>query len=239
MFQQGNKNQYRKDTEEEKRAYVESFMGGAFSYVGGYIDCEHKVTIRCNKCGAVFERSMVSIRHGTAVCEICKRMEAKAKAEAEKEANRIKRQEERERRRLERAEEKAQSQASRIHCCPVCGTQTVRRKYCSDVCMKKANNSVKESVRRAKINAALIDKDIEIHKLFKRDHGVCYLCGGLCNWEDKEEKPQGIIICGDTYPSIDHVIPLTKGGLHEWANVKLAHRYCNSVKQANVPPLGL
>jgi len=31
-------------------------------------------------------------------------------------------------------------------------------------------------------------------------------------------------------PTIDHVIPLSKGGTHEPANVQLAHYYCNSIK---------
>lgn len=41
-------------------------------------------------------------------------------------------------------------------------------------------------------------------------------------------------IAGNMYPSIDHVRPLSRGGLHEWGNVKLAHRICNSIKKDNV-----
>jgi len=40
-------------------------------------------------------------------------------------------------------------------------------------------------------------------------------------------------IAGNMYPSIDHVVPLSRGGLHEWGNVKLAHRICNSIKKDN------
>lgn len=39
-----------------------------------------------------------------------------------------------------------------------------------------------------------------------------------------------VFIAGNWYPSIDHVIPISKGGRHSWDNVKLAHRLCNSVK---------
>jgi len=34
----------------------------------------------------------------------------------------------------------------------------------------------------------------------------------------------------DLYPSIEHVIPIAKGGKHTWDNVKLAHRKCNMEK---------
>ena len=37
-------------------------------------------------------------------------------------------------------------------------------------------------------------------------------------------------ISGNNYPSIDHVIPVSKGGTHTWDNVKLAHRHCNTMK---------
>ena len=34
----------------------------------------------------------------------------------------------------------------------------------------------------------------------------------------------------DNYPTIDHVMPLAKGGMHSWDNVRLAHHGCNSAK---------
>ena len=37
-------------------------------------------------------------------------------------------------------------------------------------------------------------------------------------------------IAGNYYPSIDHVIPLSKGGIDTWNNVRLSHRICNSLK---------
>ena len=40
-------------------------------------------------------------------------------------------------------------------------------------------------------------------------------------------------IADNMYPSIDHVKLLARGGLHEWSNVKLAHRICNSIKKDN------
>ncbi|MFC9724785.1 HNH endonuclease [Bacillus cereus] len=34
----------------------------------------------------------------------------------------------------------------------------------------------------------------------------------------------------DYYPSIEHIIPVSKGGTHTWDNVKLDHRKCNYLK---------
>jgi 5-methylcytosine-specific restriction endonuclease McrA len=35
----------------------------------------------------------------------------------------------------------------------------------------------------------------------------------------------------DEYGSIDHVLPVSKGGTHTWNNVRLAHRGCNMAKR--------
>jgi 5-methylcytosine-specific restriction endonuclease McrA len=55
------------------------------------------------------------------------------------------------------------------------------------------------------------------------------------------ERSQGRCgICGDYVPvadqSLDHIIPLARGGTHEPANVQLAHRVCNSRKGAKLIP---
>lgn len=98
---------------------------------------------------------------------------------------------------------------------------------------KRANNATKEARRREKIQSALVDKDITVMGLFKRDAGVCYLCGRRCNAEDYVMNGE-TFIAGDWYPSIDHVIPLAKGGKHSWDNVRLAHRRCNSLKSDKI-----
>jgi 5-methylcytosine-specific restriction endonuclease McrA len=77
--------------------------------------------------------------------------------------------------------------------------------------------------RRALIKGAeVLDADIDIERLYARDRGVCALCGKRVNkalkWPD--------LGCA----TIDHIIPLTKGGPHSWANVALAHHRCNSLK---------
>ena len=78
------------------------------------------------------------------------------------------------------------------------------------------------------------DNDISLEKLFKRDHGTCYLCGMVCDWLDGEDR-NGMFVAGVHYPSIDHVVPVAKGGTHTWDNVKLACRGCNTKKRDSQP----
>ena len=82
---------------------------------------------------------------------------------------------------------------------------------------------------RNRCNAVNFDEDITLEKLYNRDGGVCALCGGRCNYEDYILKDT-TFIAGNTYPSIDHIKPLSKGGSHTWDNVQLAHKQCNSIK---------
>lgn len=247
----GHATQYTKRTEEEKRAYVESFMGDAFSYIGGYIDCEHKVTVRCNKCGDVFERSMVSIRHKYAACDNCKRIEseakAKEKAEAEAETKAIAKAKRHELSKQRQAKRQADKEAerflkTRLIKCEECGKvfATTRQNAvcCSPECGRKRANRIASHRKDSRIKAdKRIDRDITAKKLYDRDGGVCWLCGGLCDLTDYRIK-DGTIVCGEKYPSVDHIVAICDGGEDSWENVRLAHRYCNSARywDRNQPP---
>ena len=78
---------------------------------------------------------------------------------------------------------------------------------------------------------------ISLQELYERDGGVCWLYGESCDYDDKEyrvsKSGRGYLATGPNYPSVDHVVPLSKGGTHTWDNVKLAHKRCNSKKCDN------
>lgn len=196
-------------------------------YVGGYINTATPMRVRCKICGTEFERALSSIAaKGNTGCPECMRREAQARQAAKLRAKaEARRQKEREAR---RRREKKQAQIG-MNFCPVCGAPTLRRKYCSDKCLAKAQNKANETRRRQLISAAMVDKDITVEGLYKRDNGICYLCGKPCRLDDYIIQ-DGQKQCGDWYPSIDHVVPLARGGAHSWDNVKLAHRICNSRK---------
>ena len=69
------------------------------------------------------------------------------------------------------------------------------------------------------------EKGITLKALIERDNGVCQICGRPVDINDVKD---GHI--RKNYPTIDHIIPLSKGGPHTWNNVQLAHMGCNSGK---------
>ena len=226
-----------KKTEEEAAETVRQKIP-SFEYVGNYTGSDGTADIRCLTCGTILTKSWVTIRHGKATCEICQHNET------------LKRQEERRKIKQKQAKEKQeqnkkkqeQHKKGRFWCkdftqqhfriCVMCGqlflSNNNHKLCCSEKCTKKRQNS--KDKRVAKIKGAMIDRDISLKILYQKEHGVCYLCNGKCSWSDYYIDRNGQKITGGMYPSIDHVIPLAKGGKHSWENVRLAHRECNWIK---------
>lgn len=232
---------HRRHSDDYIRESVTGTSGGLLEYVSGYRRKEDPIIVRCLVCGNEFERAAQGILYGGSIkCPYC---EAQRKAERE----RIQ-QAEQEQVKAEKAKQKAKQKEERkrnealgqlikelrkIHQCPVCGKTISKKKYCSQECRKKATNKRHDVRRRAKVQQAMVDRDITVEGLYKRDKGVCYLCGGKCDYEDYVVR-DGAFITGDWYPSIDHVVPLAKGGKHSWSNVRLAHFRCNTIKRDNL-----
>ena len=212
---------------------VDALISGAMPtlrYVGGYVNKDEPVMVRCLVCGTEFSRKFSSlVNQGHIGCPECARRQRET--EAEKRAY-AKAEERREKERKARRKREAKQSQVVMNICPVCGTLTMRRKFCSDECARKAHDKAKEIRRRQRVKAGLVDKDITVQGLFKRDGGICQICGKPCRLDDYVIA-NGQRQCGDWYPSIDHIVPLAKGGLHSWDNVQLAHRLCNSIKSDN------
>lgn len=83
------------------------------------------------------------------------------------------------------------------------------------VCRRRA-----DAIRRG---LTIIDGDITIDKLFDRDAGICALCNTPVVWNVKHHDPRS--------PSVDHIMPVIKGGVHSWDNVQLVHFGCNMSKR--------
>lgn len=82
-------------------------------------------------------------------------------------------------------------------------------------------NQRKCAQRRARKAAAEIEV-VEPLYIFERDNWRCHLCGKTVDRHLNGRHPLG--------PTLDHVIPLSRGGEHSRANVALAHRRCNTRK---------
>lgn len=61
-----------------------------------------------------------------------------------------------------------------------------------------------------------------IAELYEMQEGRCYLCGGLMYLERE---------AGIARATVDHVVPLCRGGTNDDDNRKAAHRGCNVWKR--------
>ncbi len=84
----------------------------------------------------------------------------------------------------------------------------------------------RQRIEAAGFNAAY-DPDVTLKRVLKRDGGTCQICGEPVDVQDKTNNRMG-----GRYPTVDHIVPISKGGAHVWDNVRLAHMICNSYKNA-------
>lgn len=209
------------------KEFVRKYADG-WEYVGEYTGSEGSMIIRHKACGSTVKRSCVAIRHNKIRCNEC------YKAECERERSRRD-----EAKKYRKIHSKAfKYQMTEIKECAVCGAlffSTRREKYCSDQCAKKVANRHSTDKKEKKRKAARTSQsnDITIPKLYARDNGVCWICGGKCNIEADGND--------NYYPSVDHIVPVSLGGKDQWDNVRLAHRICNSLrgnKPVGIAPVG-
>ena len=95
------------------------------------------------------------------------------------------------------------------------------KRYAEDKELKTARNLA----YRARRYGAKSDK-IKREDVFEACNWVCQICGKPVDKEIKYPNPLSA--------SIDHIVPLSKGGTHTKDNVQLAHFLCNSRKGAKV-----
>lgn len=113
--------------------------------------------------------------------------------------------------------------------CANCGEGFVRVREnqvcCSERCVRRRDNL--RHARRIYRNGAP-DLSVTLERLFVRDGGRCRMCGRPMTFDC---DPQS-----GSYPSIDHITPIAKGGLHSWDNVQLLCRGCNAIKRDSIIP---
>lgn len=203
-----------------------------FEYAGNFTGIDGFVDLRCKACGATITKSFVSVRHGVATCDECKRIKRERAESEKKRLADAKKADRKERARLREANLNHTQITWSI--CENCGRVFLPKRkgtmYCSVDCANKVNNARTKDKRIKYLKHIVVDKDITLEKLYERDKGVCAICGGMCDWADHVVRSDGTFIARDNYPSIDHIQPISKGGVHAWNNVQLAHFYCNTIK---------
>ena len=105
------------------------------------------------------------------------------------------------------------------------------RKFCSQSCFnayyKKRRNLIYNAARRlTEAGSPIATTVVNPIEVFKRDGWMCWLCNQPIDRSQQWPEPLS--------PTIDHVIPITRGGEHTMANVRCAHAICNNKKKNNI-----
>lgn len=199
---------------------------GHMEYVSGFTSTRGNIIVRCPDTGAVFRINCSDMRHGKLPC-ICARRKTDSRTAIYippkkpykahvSQYNKI----------ITIIVKHELGSAIHYHAsrCKQCGklTLNVRKiSYCSDACRKRHEHIRKDKrLKRAKLNGRY--ETITLERLYKRDKGVCYLCGKHLVLNDDYNRLEA--------PTIEHVIPICDGGTNTWDNVKLACRNCNNHK---------
>ena len=199
--------------------------------------------LRCRECGHEFER-FVDL-HCKTECPECHRREVERRETERKTASmrralvrafrsvlRVKEHEEREREFLDT-----------VHVCKECGREftlqelrednpwnfTSKPTFCCTSCRNRWHRREGRHRRRERGEQKGYG-DVSLLALEERDNHTCYLCGTKTDRSDYRVDESGNFIAGPSYPSIDHVVPLSKGGTHDMSNVRLACCRCNAIK---------
>lgn len=191
-----------------------------FEYVGGYVNSECKVLLKCKKCGELLTKKSSCIRGKKKLtCFNCMKLETSKRKEIKKYLKELECNYKKEQNKLLRnISKKIKNNTLLIKHCRECGNEIITRYIQKEICSK----CISRKNYKHHSNKSL-------QQLYERDKGICYICNKKCDYEDYVYRGN-TFIAGNYYPSIDHVIPLCKGGTDEWDNLKLAHRICNSYK---------
>jgi 5-methylcytosine-specific restriction endonuclease McrA len=95
---------------------------------------------------------------------------------------------------------------------------------CSDKCLSLKNKDRerrRSQGRRAREKKAFVER-VSPKKVFDSNGWICQICFEPVDPDSKDVN---------TRATLDHVIPLAKGGKHSYENTQLAHGLCNSTKR--------
>lgn len=113
-----------------------------------------------------------------------------------------------------------------VFCCQSCADKYSRRLEHKSKRHKKYMKEKKRQ-RKQQISDGFVE-EVSYEDVYRRDFGICKICG-LPVIKDKRRDP-------NWSGSIDHIVPVSKGGKHSISNCQLAHRVCNSIKCQEADP---
>lgn len=193
-------------------------------------------------------------------CEVCgEKVHHRSARFCRKEACQLVKKREKWRKASQRSQEKKRDERAALHAatplpnCKHCGNQLSRytASYCSAPECRKAQSRSPEAVAKRKqwfeehaelrreynrknkakrraLRKAAISDDVTWTGIMERDHWTCQLCGSHMDPDVKAPDPKS--------PTWDHIVPLSEGGDHTWANLQACCYGCNSRKSNRGEP---
>ncbi len=104
-------------------------------------------------------------------------------------------------------------------------------KFCSKECRKRACGRIAKHRRRL-VMQEVKSEHISIAYLMKKYHKECQICGCKVHRSNGKDWSPDIA-------TIDHIIPVTRGGTHTYDNVQLLCAMCNTRKSNNMDGIQL
>lgn len=111
--------------------------------------------------------------------------------------------------------------------CTECGAKfsgTDGRRFCTPEHAVSHHRKVYRDRKRASRRGAGRVGHVDRQIVFARDGWRCQLCKRPVSRRPKSRS---------MWPTLDHIVPLSAGGSHEYPNVQLAHMICNQRKHAS------
>ena len=197
---------------------------------------ERLLTVRCRVCGTEKEVKSISFRGRFAKsghCEVCSMEQTKNQ-----------RQNEIDNKFNKKIRIRLKTKQVGFRFCECGAILAYKSRYCLECKEKhkkqyqkykynKEISSKAEKKRLERLKGVKSDKDATLKAIYEKYNGICYLCGQPCNWDDGRWV-NGVFKVGGSYPSREHIMPLSKGGDDTWSNLRLAHVSCNA-KKGNRP----
>lgn len=117
-----------------------------------------------------------------------------------------------------------QKKNAKLQSCKHCGTQYTSLReggklYCSQRCVSKMARRRREHIKRTSVS---FGGCFSAREVFDAAKWKCKQC------KCKVQPPDGTY--NETEATMDHIVPVSKGGLHVWSNVQCLCRACNSAK---------
>ena len=106
-----------------------------------------------------------------------------------------------------------------------------KRQWRRDRDLAKAQRATQRAMNPAK--AAARKGPPRWQQVAQRQGSKCWLCGTRTNADDRRRLEDGSERQGATYPVVEFVVPIDRGGTFEYDNTRLAHRHCSDLRTAN------